>query len=173
MLWSLSRILSYTWDASSALEDPETFSWWGSGQLVRLGVRNYKIKKWMRVLSVYPDPTLDPDSWSFNPHLPSGLSHPYLMDESISSLRGVWCTFYIFILFLIEIPVRKRCRPWSDARFAVSDLGLHCWPRSKKRDARLIWVKPLLLYQIHCLFKRPFWQNLFSFFFRLVHVDFV
>ena len=24
---------------------------------------------------------------------------------------------------------------------AASDLGLHCWPMSHKKDARLIWVK--------------------------------
>ena len=32
-------------------------------------------------------------------YLPSGLFHPYQMDESISILRGGWCTFFIFILF--------------------------------------------------------------------------
>ena len=52
-----------------------------------------------------------------NPHLPNGLSEPYQLDESIFYLRGVWCTFFIFIIFLIEIPVSKPCRPWSDAAF--------------------------------------------------------
>ena len=32
-------------------------------------------------------------------------------------LRGVWCIFVVFIEFLIEIPVCKLCRPWSDAVF--------------------------------------------------------
>ena len=33
-------------------------------------------------------------------------------------LRGVWCTsLIIFILFQIEIPVCKQCRPWSDTTF--------------------------------------------------------
>ena len=46
-----------------------------------------------------------------NPHLPNGLSHPYQLDESIFHLRGVWCTLvFIFIIFLIEIPVSKQCR---------------------------------------------------------------
>ena len=27
-----------------------------------------------------------------NPYLPSGLFHPYQMDESISDFRGAWCT---------------------------------------------------------------------------------
>ena len=29
----------------------------------------------------------------FNPYFPSGLFHPYQLDESISKFRGVWCTF--------------------------------------------------------------------------------
>ena len=39
------------------------------------------------------------------PHLPSGLVYPYQLDESISNLRGVWCTFFMYILFLIEMHV--------------------------------------------------------------------
>ena len=85
----------------------------------------------------------------FNPHLPNGLSHSYQLDESICHLRGVWYTFFIFILFLIEIPVSKHCWLWSDAAFcgvdqtprsAASDLGLHCLLMSQKWDARLICV---------------------------------
>ena len=30
-----------------------------------------------------------------NPHLPSGPVHAYQLDESISSFRGVWCTFSV------------------------------------------------------------------------------
>ena len=48
-----------------------------------------------------------------NPFLPSGLSHPYQLDEFISNLRGAWCTFFIFILFLIQIPVSKHKRKGS------------------------------------------------------------
>ena len=29
----------------------------------------------------------------FNPYLSSGLFHPYQLDESISIIRGGWCTF--------------------------------------------------------------------------------
>ena len=56
--------------------------------------------------------------------LPIGLNHPYQLDEFISSLSGAWCTFFIFILFLIEIPVSKH-----------------------KKDDKLIWVKQV------CIFK--------------------
>ena len=48
------------------------------------------------------------------------------------------CTFSF--LFQIEIPVSKRCRPWSEVRSAASDLGLHCLPRSQKWDTRHEWV---------------------------------
>ena len=48
-------------------------------------------------------------SWLvIDPHLPIGPVHPYQMDESISNFRGVWCTFFIFIIFLIEIPISKQ-----------------------------------------------------------------
>ena len=50
--------------------------------------------------------------------------------------------FSIFILFVIEIPVRKSSiDPDPTPRSAASDLGLHCLPMTQKRDARLIWVK--------------------------------
>ena len=59
-----------------------------------------------------------PENQNFlNPHLPSGSVHPYQLDESISNFRGVRYSFFIFILFWIEIPVSKQCRPWSDAAF--------------------------------------------------------
>ena len=80
------------------------------------------------------------------------LNHIWLVDFSIliqwtspfPVLRVSGVLFH-FISFRIEIPVSKQCRPWTDARSAASVLGLHCLPRSPKRDARLIWVnrKPL------------------------------
>ena len=72
-------------------------------------------------------------------YLPNGPIHPYQLDGSISNLRGVWCTFSFFILFQIEICVSKRCRPWSDTVF-LSDLGLHCLPRSQKWDVKHEYV---------------------------------
>ena len=50
-------------------------------------------------------------------HLPNGLSHPYQLNQSIFHLRGVFKRFFIFIIFQIEIPMSKQCRPWSDAAF--------------------------------------------------------
>ena len=38
-----------------------------------------------------------------NTYLSDALVHLYYLDKSISSFRGVWCTFFIFIIFLIEI----------------------------------------------------------------------
>ena len=57
-------------------------------------------------------------SHHFNPHLPSGLVHPY---QSIGRIHfqfeGCLVYFFIFILFQIDIPVGKQWRPWSDAVF--------------------------------------------------------
>ena len=58
---------------------------------------------------------------TFNPNLPNGLSHPYQLNESIFHF---WCIFFIFIIFLIEIPVSKQCRPWSDALIWVCTICL-------------------------------------------------
>ena len=46
---------------------------------------------------------------------------------------GCLLYFFIFMLFLIEIPVCKQCRP---TRSAASDLGLNCVPMSQKRGTR-------------------------------------
>ena len=54
----------------------------------------------------------------------SGLIHLYHLDESISSVRGSDKVF-IFIIFCIQIPVRKQCRPRSDPRFVTCELGIH------------------------------------------------
>ena len=45
-------------------------------------------------------------SFSFNPHLPNELSHPYKADESIFHLRGVWCTFFHFFFHIFD---RNSC----------------------------------------------------------------
>ena len=36
---------------------------------------------------------------TFNPDLPSGPVHPYQLDESISNLKGIWCTFSFLFYF--------------------------------------------------------------------------
>ena len=72
---------------------------------------------------------------AINPYLPSGLFHPYQVDESISIFRGGWCTFFIFILFLIEIPLCEDC---CVLRRLIWVCTVCICPR--KRDARLIWV---------------------------------
>ena len=45
---------------------------------------------------------------NINPHLPNGPVHPYQLEESISIISGVWHTFFIFILFRIDIPFSKQ-----------------------------------------------------------------
>ena len=57
----------------------------------------------MRLPHIQPLPLkIQNDQNILNPHLPSGLSHPYQLDKSISSFRGVWCTFS-FLLFADSI----------------------------------------------------------------------
>ena len=46
----------------------------------------------------------------FNPFLPSGPS--LLIGQVHFSFKGCLVYVFIFILFLIEIPVCKQCRPW-------------------------------------------------------------
>ena len=60
--------------------------------------------------------------------MPGGPVHPYQLDESISNFRGVWCAFSF--LFNLANSVDPDQTPHS----AASDLGLHCLPRSQKRE---------------------------------------
>ena len=85
--------------------------------------------------STYFSPAASPSEhrFKFNPHLPSGLVHPYQLDESICHLRGVCCIFFIFILFLYKILWANSVDPDQTPR---SDLGLHCLPMSQKVDAK-------------------------------------
>ena len=78
----------------------------------------------------------------FNPYVPSRPVHPYQLDEPISSFMGVWCTFFfILFYFLSKFLLINSVEPDQTPRSAASDLGLHCLPRSLKRDTRPIWVK--------------------------------
>ena len=82
-------------------------------------------------------------SWiEVNPHLPIGPVHTYQLDQSISNFRGVWCTFFVFILFRIDVPVSKQWRPWSDAAFCGVWSGSALFACLK-----LIWVNDLSIVQ--------------------------
>ena len=66
-----------------------------------------------------------------NPHLPSGLFHPYQLDESISNFRGVRCTFsflfdfeYIFLLANSEDP-NQTLRPDMTEKLLTGKLSLN------------------------------------------------
>ena len=39
-----------------------------------------------------------------------------MLDESICHFRGVWSVLLYLFYYLIENPVSKQCKPWSDAR---------------------------------------------------------
>ena len=55
--------------------------------------------------------------------------------------------FKILIHFLRKFLQANRIPPDGTLRSAVSHLGLFCLPMSHKRDARLKWVKVLVLFQ--------------------------
>ena len=49
----------------------------------------------------------------------------------------------IFLQILIEHFVANSGDPDQTRQYAVSDLGMHCLPISRKKDTRLIWVNML------------------------------
>ena len=55
-------------------------------------------------------------------------------------VRGVRSYFSFLFHFLIKFMKANRMAPDGVPRFAVSHLGLFCWPMSHKKDNRLIWV---------------------------------
>ena len=59
-------------------------------------------------------------------------------------ILGVSGVLFLFSSFFIEILV-SSVDPEYTPHSAASDLGLHCLPRSLKRDARLIWVNSHLV----------------------------
>ena len=59
---------------------------------------------------------------------------------SLFPTLGVSGAFFIFILFLLESLYANSVDPNRTLRAAASDLGLHCLPRSEKRDAKPKWV---------------------------------
>ena len=69
-------------------------------------------------------------SWGSS-YVPSWLVHPYWLDEPISNFKCVWCTFFLVLFFLIEIPVSKQCIPWSDITRHLSWVYTVC-PGPKK-----------------------------------------
>ena len=95
-----------------------------------------------------------------NPYLPNGLFHPYILDKSISSFRGIWSTFSSLFHFLLKILYANSADPDQTPRSAASDLGLHCLHRSQKGDARLIWVKVFLVLRQKVMWSLFKWRKL-------------
>ena len=60
---------------------------------------------------------------------------------------------YCFIVILIfdKILYANSADPDQTPRSAASDLGLHCLPRSRKRDTRLMWVKTGIFHCLICI----------------------
>ena len=69
----------------------------------------------------------------------NGLSHPYHLDESAFSFRGIRNDFSFLFHVSMKIMSANRKAPDGTLRFAASHLGLFCLPMSHKRTP--IWVK--------------------------------
>ena len=63
---------------------------------------------------------------------------------------------FICIQILIEHSVCRQWGPYQMPHSAASDLGLHCFPMSHKKDARLIWVNVVnkKIVFLHASYKR-------------------
>ena len=68
---------------------------------------------------------------SVNPHLVSGLVHPYQLDESFPTLGLSGVRFHFYSISEIDIPVANSEDPDQMPRSAASDLGLHCLSMSQ------------------------------------------
>ena len=75
------------------------------------------------------------------------LSHPYHLDESTFTLRGVRTDFSSLFHFSMKIMQANKIAPDGTPRFAASHLGIFCLPMSHKKDARPLWVKDV---QVKC-----------------------
>ena len=67
--------------------------------------------------------------------------HPYQLDESISSFRVAGCYFSFLLKFYKKLLQANSGEPDHTLHFAPSDLVLHCFPMSHKKNASLIWLK--------------------------------
>ena len=145
-----------------------TFALWFGRDSRRM--RNWKIQFYMMSMNSIV---------KSNPHLPSGLFHPYEMDESISNFRGVSCIFSFLFHFWLNS---------ADSDQKPHLIWFYFLPGSPQKDARLIswiWVneymqiiiyKTIVIssYTIFILF--PFWihkrkwagNKIFKFFARAI-----
>ena len=74
--------------------------------------------------------------------MPSGFFYLNSLNQSISSLRGIWSVFFLVLPCFIKMLVinANRVDPDQTPQNAASDLGLHCLPMSHLWDARHKWV---------------------------------
>ena len=85
-------------------------------------------------------------SCSFNQFKPTGISHRYQLEQSISVLRDVGWYFFIFIQILIENSASKRWRSRPDTAFCGvwSGSALFAYVPENGHQTYLIWVIILL-----------------------------
>ena len=61
---------------------------------------------------------------------------------SILGVSGV--LFHFYFISLEKFVLANSVDPDQTPQTVVSDLGLHCLPRSQKWEARLIWVNKMM-----------------------------
>ena len=66
------------------------------------------------------------------------------MNESYFIFRGSGSDFSFKFHFSMKFMSANRITPDGTTRSTASHLGLFCLPMSHKKDARLIWVKPVI-----------------------------
>ena len=82
----------------------------------------------------------------------NGLSYPYHFDESTFIFSDIRSDFSFS--FFDEIYINKQNGPNGMTRFAASYMGLFSLPMSQKKDARLLWVNRISIYNL--LFLRTY-----------------
>ena len=84
-----------------------------------------------------------------DPLVTNGFSHPYHLDGSTFISRVVRSNFSFLFHCSTKIKIANRKAPTGTPRFAASHLGQICLPVSNKKDARLIWVKDVVVLRFY------------------------
>ena len=82
---------------------------------------------------------------AFNPFMPNGISHRYQLEQSISVLRDVSGIYNFYESFNRKIMQANSGDPDQRSHSVASDLGLHYFAMSHKKDDRHIWVKNAII----------------------------
>ena len=76
----------------------------------------------------------------FNPYIPRGPVHPYVLGETLYHLKVFWCLFFSFILCISN---RNSCKQTLQTQIRRRVQRLHCLPRSHSWDDWHKWVRSI------------------------------